>query len=259
MQIAHILRSAFAFMALVALFSAPAPASAKPLAVKTNVKVDVKEIAVGEGDEAILNSTVLVHYTGWLMDGTKFDSSVDRGDPIAFTLGAGQVIPGWEMGLRGMKVGGKRELVIPPELAYGEQGAPGAIPPNATLKFEVELMSVQLPNYTDINNDQLKSLLARGVPIVDIRRKDEWDKTGVIKGSHLVTAFNARGTVEKPFIPGFKAVAGMEDEVIVICRTGNRSAILSQALSDQVGYKKVYNVTHGITQWIKDGNAVEKP
>ena len=102
---------------------------------------------VGDGDEAVAGRTVEVHYTGWLyVDGTrgdKFDSSVDRGQPFQFSLGAGQVIRGWDEGVAGMKVGGKRELIIPPELGYGSRGAGGAIPPNATLNFEVELLEVR--------------------------------------------------------------------------------------------------------------------
>jgi FKBP-type peptidyl-prolyl cis-trans isomerase FkpA len=101
---------------------------------------------VGTGAEAAKGHKVSVHYTGWLYNngakGAKFDSSLDRGQPFAFGLGAGQVIRGWDEGVAGMKVGGKRTLIIPPELGYGARGAPGAIPPNATLMFDVELLKV---------------------------------------------------------------------------------------------------------------------
>ena len=98
---------------------------------------------VGTGAEATTGKTVSVHYTGWLLDGTKFDSSRDRNQPFSFPLGRGQVIKGWDEGVAGMKVGGKRTLVIPPDLGYGARGAGGVIPPNATLKFEVELLDVK--------------------------------------------------------------------------------------------------------------------
>ena len=101
-----------------------------------------QDIVEGTGAEAIKGMQVSVHYTGWLMDGTKFDSSKDRNEPFEFPLGAGQVIRGWDEGVTGMKVGGTRKLTIPPSLGYGARGAGGVIPPNATLEFEVELLGV---------------------------------------------------------------------------------------------------------------------
>ena len=102
----------------------------------------IEDITVGEGDEATTGQTITVHYTGTLEDGTKFDSSKDRNDPFVFTLGMGQVIQGWDKGFAGMKVGGNRKLTIPPAMGYGASGAGGVIPPNATLLFDVELLSV---------------------------------------------------------------------------------------------------------------------
>ncbi len=108
----------------------------------TNSGLKYYDLEVGDGPVAEPGQQASVHYTGWLTDGTKFDSSIDRGQPFSFALGAGQVIPGWDEGVTGMKVGGKRQLVIPPELGYGDRGAGGVIPPGATLIFEVELLDV---------------------------------------------------------------------------------------------------------------------
>lgn len=103
----------------------------------------IEEIALGDGDGAQPGRAVSVHYTGWLTNGTKFDSSVDRDEPFEFPLGRGYVIRGWDEGVAGMKVGGKRKLTIPPDLGYGPRGAGGVIPPNATLVFEVQLLAVR--------------------------------------------------------------------------------------------------------------------
>lgn len=132
----------------VSLVMKPVHASeiASPKTVTMPDGLKITDTVVGSGTEAVIGKTVEVHYTGWLYEngekGKKFDSSVDRGTPFKFNLGAGQVIRGWDEGVVGMKVGGKRTLIIPPELGYGARGAAGVIPPNATLIFDVELLRV---------------------------------------------------------------------------------------------------------------------
>ena len=115
--------------------------AAKPAENATELKIE--DVTAGTGEEAVEGKEVTVHYTGTLTDGKKFDSSHDRNEPFKFRLGAGMVIPGWEQGIKGMKVGGKRKLTIPPQLGYGERGAGGVIPPNATLLFDIELLGVK--------------------------------------------------------------------------------------------------------------------
>lgn len=109
----------------------------------TDSGLKYEDLVVGEGAAAAPGQHVVVHYTGWLVDGSKFDSSLDRGDPFDFPLGRGMVIRGWDEGVSGMQVGGKRRLTIPPQLGYGARGAGGVIPPNATLVFEVELLEIR--------------------------------------------------------------------------------------------------------------------
>lgn len=144
-----------AALLMVALLAGAATARADSPATPFLKVAKVSELqtidtVVGTGAEAAPGHVVSVHYTGWLYDeaaaghkGRKFDSSVDRGEPFAFPLGAGRVIRGWDEGVAGMKIGGKRTLVIPPEMGYGARGAGGVIPPNATLVFDVELLGVR--------------------------------------------------------------------------------------------------------------------
>ncbi|NBX92800.1 MAG: FKBP-type peptidyl-prolyl cis-trans isomerase [Proteobacteria bacterium] len=142
----------FLVLASTGLWASEAPAKGKGAAPKategTAPAKDVSELVItdvvkGNGTEAVKSKMVTVHYTGKLLDGTKFDSSLDRGTPFTFQLGVGQVIPGWEKGVAGMKVGGKRKLTIPSKDGYGERGAPPVIPPNSTLVFDVELLDVK--------------------------------------------------------------------------------------------------------------------
>ncbi len=203
-------------------------------------------------------SVIEVHYTGKLENGTVFDSSVDRGKPIQFTLGAGQVIPGWDMGINGMKEGGKRILKIPPELAYGEAGAGSQIPPNATLIFDVELVSVKPPPFTSIGNEELAAKMQKGVKVIDIRRLEEWKETGIVEGSIQSTAFDSRGRFLQSFLTTLEKTVKPDDEFAVICRTGNRTAALSNWLVSKGGYKNVLNVKNGITSWIAEKRPVVK-
>lgn len=133
--------SAFGTEPKTAKASKPAKAVAKPS--KEVTELEIVEVLKGNGPEAKSGKMVTVHYTGKLLDGTKFDSSLDRNTPFTFQLGVGQVIPGWEKGVAGMKVGGKRKLTIPSKDGYGERGAPPVIPPNSTLVFDVELLDVK--------------------------------------------------------------------------------------------------------------------
>jgi FKBP-type peptidyl-prolyl cis-trans isomerase len=121
----------------------PEPPAAPMVPTKPDPSLGIKDLVVGKGAEAKAGDTVSVHYTGTLQNGEKFDSSKDRGQPFTFPLGAGRVIRGWDQGVAGMKVGGKRKLTIPGPLAYGERGSPPKIPANATLLFDVELLEVK--------------------------------------------------------------------------------------------------------------------
>lgn len=125
----------------------PAQAENPPAKAAQAEKLVIKDIKLGMGHSPKKGDKVVVHYTGWLTTGQKFDSSKDRKIPFVFTLGEGQVIKGWDDGLKGMKEGGIRKLTIPPSMGYGEKGAGGVIPPNATLVFEIELLKVQPQNH----------------------------------------------------------------------------------------------------------------
>ena len=218
---------------------------------------EVTTVAEGQGEAAKVGDVVSVHYTGTLTDGTKFDSSLDRNTPFTFTLGAGEVIKGWDQGVAGMKRGEKRKLVVPPEMGYGSRSV-SVIPANSTLLFDVELLDIL--SYTDLTNERFKALLKEGgVTLVDIRRPEEWKQTGIVEGSEMITAFTKRGGLHPEFPAKFLQRFKPEDRVVIICRTGNRTATLARALVKELGWKNVYNVKRGITHWIKQGNPVVKP
>ena len=212
-------------------------------------------IAEGDGEKAQKGMQVSVHYQGRLTDGTIFDDSQKRGTPFSFTLGSGQVIPGWEQGIAGMKIGEKRVLTIPPELGYGAAGAGGVIPPNATLVFDVELVAVAIPpKLGDATAADLQAAQKNGVVVIDIRRAEEWVETGIIDGAHTITAFTQSGQLHPEFQVKFTAIVPTPDTpVMLYCRTGNRTGIIGNALVSQLGYSDVTHLSAGIVGWTAGG------
>jgi FKBP-type peptidyl-prolyl cis-trans isomerase len=138
-----VVAAAFGVAALTAVETRAQDKKEKGKVVTTDSGLKYEDLKEGTGEAAKKGDTVEVHYTGWLTDGKKFDSSLDRNEPFSFRLGAGMVIKGWDEGVAGMKPGGKRKLIIPPELGYGKRGAGRVIPPDATLVFEVELLKIK--------------------------------------------------------------------------------------------------------------------
>ena len=218
-------------------------------------ELEMETLTEGNGDIAEVGKRVSVHYEGRLEDGTVFDGSRPRGQAFSFTIGAGQVIRGWERGVAGMKVGETRRLTIPPELGYGAAGAGNVIPPNATLVFEIELLEVTTPvTLGQATAEDLLKARVDGMVVIDIRREKEWQDTGIIEGAATITAFTASGRVHPEFLDKFQElVPSPETPVMLYCRTGNRTTSLGNALIDQLGFSHVNHLSTGIEGWIADG------
>jgi len=212
----------------------------------------------GEGAEIINHSKIQVHYTGKLQDGTKFDSSYDRGEPFSFQIGVRQVIEGWETGLIGMKVGGKRTLIIPPELAYGERGAGDLIPPNATLIFDVEIIAVQDPGYGFVKASEIEVLQEEGYKFIDIRTKKERDHTGIVPGSLEITAFDIYGNFVPEFMKTFRDLIELDDKTVFISNEGEIASILANGFVEQLNATNMYALKGGIQKLIKENYKLEK-
>lgn len=221
-------------------------------------ELEVKIMANGDGTIAEVGMLVSVHYQGRLTDGTVFDDSNKRGEPISFTLGKGQVIKGWEQGIEGMKVGEKRVLTIPPELGYGAAGAGDVIPPNATLVFDVELVAaVQPPELKHGDVNDMRAALSDDTIIVDIREETEWAATGIIESAHTITAFDRAGGLHPEFQSKFFGLVPDKDtKIILYCHSGQRSMSLGNALVDQLGYSGVTHMSGGILAWTEADGAV---
>ena len=222
-------------------------------------ELQIETLTAGDGMTAEAGKRVSVHYEGRLADGSVFDASRPRGQPFAFTIGAGQVIRGWEEGVDGMQVGESRRLTIPPELGYGAEGVGDVIPPNATLVFEIELLSVSDPIVLgEVDSRGLQQAQRDGAVLVDIRLPNEWADTGVIEGAHRIIAFLPNGRVHPEFLDSFQAVVPSPNmPVMLYCASGGRTSSLGNALIEQLGYTNVSHLSGGIVEWIGMRNETE--
>ena len=241
-------RALIIFLTIFSIFTAKLSSASE-----NDLKITVNQ--EGSGDRAEIGMIVSVHYTGKLEDGTVFDSSIPRGQPFTFTLGAGQVIKGWDLGVEGMTIGEKRNLIIPPHLGYGTRGAGGTIPPNATLIFDVELIKVSAPIILgELSPNEFINAQEKGGIVIDIRREEEWRETGILKGSQTITAFTKEGQIHPDFPKKFfDLISDVDVPILLYCRTGNRTGILGKALIDQVGQTNVSHLSEGIVGWKKQG------
>ena len=237
------------FIILLLIFISPI-SIAKELKITNNIE--------GVGLEITNHSKIKVHYMGKLEDGTKFDSSYDRGEPLSFQIGMRQVIEGWEQGLMGMKVGGKRTLIIPPNLAYGEQGAGDLIPSNATLIFDVEIINIQAPGYTLVMTKDIAKLQKQNYKFIDIRTKKERVNTGTIPGSLEITAFDIYGKFIPKFMKTFQDLVDLNDNVVFISNEGEISSILANGFVEQLGATNMHSLSGGIQQLIKENYDLSK-
>ena len=218
--------------------------------ITLSADLEIKNNLEGDGVEILNHSKIKVHYIGTLEDGTKFDSSYDRGEPFSFQIGLRQVIEGWETGIIGMKVGGKRTLIIPPELGYGKRGAGELIPPNSTLIFDIEIIDAQPPAYNLITTDEIQNLLNDNYKFIDIRTKKERDFTGVIPGSLEITAFDIYGKFVPEFMKTFQDLVDLNDNIVFISNEGEIAAILANGFAEQLGAKNMNALKGGIQQLI---------
>ena len=223
------------------------------LAMADELKIEVTR--EGDGDVAENGQRVTVHYEGRLTDDTVFDASKPRGQPFSFTIGAGQVIEGWEEGVAGMRVGEKRRLTVPEDLGYGAVGSGEVIPPHATLVFDIELLAVAMPvTLGQATPADLIKAQKDGVILVDIRRPEEWAQTGIIEGAETITAFEANGRLNPEFQQQFMSVVPSPDTPFFLyCWSGPRTANLGMALVEQLGFSRVTHLNGGILGWTAGG------
>tara|TARA_Y100001970_G_scaffold288108_1_gene414469 strand:- start:1179 stop:1907 length:729 start_codon:yes stop_codon:yes gene_type:complete len=213
--------------------------------------VEILNDIPGTGNEVVNHSKITVHYSGKLDNGTVFDSSYKRKQPFVFQIGTRQVIEGWELGIIGMKEGGKRSIFIPSKMAYGKKGAGDLIPPNSNLIFDIEIIKVEAPKYKILDVKDIKKMQSKGFKLIDIRNKNETDKTGIIPGSINITAFDKNGNFLNSFLEKYQSLVINTDNVVLISDKGDISSILANGFAEHLGAKNMYSLSGGIKAYLK--------
>ena len=221
-------------------------------------EIEILSDIPGKGLKIKNHFKVHVNYRGTLEDGTEFDSSFNRNQPFVFQIGLNQVILGWEKGLMGMNVGGKRTIKIPPELGYGSKGAGELIPPNSTLIFEVEIIDAFKPGYINLFSEDLISKKIKDLILIDIRTEKDRKNTGIIEGSLEITAFDLQGNFNANFIKVYQSFTKKNDHVVFISNKGEISAILANGFIEQLGSMNKYTLVGGIQNWLEEGRNLIK-
>jgi rhodanese-related sulfurtransferase len=215
-------------------------------------EIEILSDIPGEGIKIKNHYKVHVNYRGILEDGSEFDSNLKRNEPFVFQIGLRQVILGWEKGIINMRVGGKRTIKIPPNLAYGARGVGKLIPPNAVLIFEIEIIDAFKPGYVKLYSEDLINKKNEGLILIDIRSSNERKKTGVLEGSLEIEAFNSLGNFNTNFIKSYQEKATINDHVVFISNDGDISSILANGFVEKLGSKNMYTLVGGIQNWIKE-------
>ena len=221
---------------------------------------------IGTGKIIKNHYKVTAHYKGYFENGDEFENSFINKKPITFQIGLRQVIPGWDIGILGMREGGIRKIRIPPSLAYGKNGVVNLIPSNSTLIFEIEVIKAIPPKYIEIDsddllflkNEKLITLINQSFIIIDIRTKNEKNNTGKIRNSYEIIAFDEKGNLNPNFIKTFKLKVKDNFHIILVSQKGDISAILANGLIENLGMKRIYTLKGGIEEWIQKGNEVKK-
>ena len=220
-----------------------------------SVEIEIITDKPGTGKKIIQHSWVQLEYTGSFENGKVFDTNIGKDRPLVVQMSMKEVIPGFEQGIMGTTKGTKRKIKIPAELAYGKKGGGDIIPPNTDLIFEFEVIDVLDPSYKSVSSDELIDMIENNAVALDIRTEEEWDKTGVIKGSFPETAFDKNGKFQVYVMDKIRALAASQSQdvnLIFISHDGETASMLANSFSEDLGFTNVSVLKGGILQWLKE-------